>query len=210
MTTPSDPNQPPQNEPPQNEPPQNEPPQFNKPPSQPAPPNQPQWGPPPPSPQYGPPPNQPGMFPNAPAYAQPLPTDAAGRVLDPASGIYLPPGVVLASNGRRIGAYFLAIPLFIVTLAIGYVIWGLIVWGRGTTPALQVLGMKCYRVDNGEVPDWGRMFLREFVGRFLVESIVGIIGIISFILMLTTPKRQALHDMIATTTVVHDPNKILS
>ena len=29
-----------------------------------------------------------------------------------------------------------AIPLAIVTLGIGYVIWGLIVWGNGQTPAL--------------------------------------------------------------------------
>ena len=38
---------------------------------------------------------------------------------DPASGVLLPEGVVLASVGRRIGAWFLAIPLVIVTLFIG-------------------------------------------------------------------------------------------
>ena len=35
----------------------------------------------------------------------------------------LPPGVELASRGRRTGAFFLAIPLYVVTLAIGYIIW---------------------------------------------------------------------------------------
>lgn len=45
---------------------------------------------------------------------------------DQASGLTLPQGVQLATPGRRIGAYFLAIPLAIVTLGIGYAIWGLI------------------------------------------------------------------------------------
>jgi hypothetical protein len=31
--------------------------------------------------------------------------------------------VVVAPTGRRVGAYFLAIPLIIVTLVIGYLIW---------------------------------------------------------------------------------------
>ena len=66
----------------------------------------------------------------------------------PAIDLGLPPGVVLAPKGRRIGAYFLAFPLAIITLGIGYVIWGLIAWGKGTTPALQVLGMKVWSVND--------------------------------------------------------------
>ena len=82
------------------------------------------------------------------------------------NGLYIPPGTELASHGRRIGAWFLAIPLFIVTLGIGYIVWGLILWTEGTSPALKVLGMRVWRV--------------------------------------------ALHDMIASTTVLYDPNKLLA
>src|SRR5216683_66769 len=71
-----------------------------------------------------------------------------GMYLDQASGLMLPEGTELASVGRRIGAYFLAIPLTIVTLGIGYIIWGLIIWGNGQTPALQVLGMRCWRPED--------------------------------------------------------------
>jgi uncharacterized RDD family membrane protein YckC len=179
--------------------------QYGPPPGQ-------QYGSPPPGQQFAPPPGQPGPggYPAAPVYSQPPPRDPQGRIFDPASGLYLPPGVELASHGRRIGAYFLAIPLAIVTLVIGYIIWGLIVWGRGTTPALQVLGMKCYRVDNGEVPTWWRMVLREVVGGIATGALSFITELTSFILFLTTQKRQALHDLIATTTVVYDPNKVLS
>jgi len=127
---------------------------------------------------------------------------------DQVSGLSLPEGVQLASTGRRIGAYFLAIPLAIVTLGIGYAIWGLIIWGSGQTPALQVLGMRCWKPETGRVPGWGTMALREIIGR-IVDGILGITLLVSFILMLTRPDRRCLHDLVAGTVVVHDPNKIL-
>ena len=68
-----------------------------------------------------------------------------------------------ALPGRRIGAFFPAIPLVIITLGIGYVVWGLIVWANGQTPALQVLGMRCFRPENNRVAGFGWMALREIV-----------------------------------------------
>jgi uncharacterized RDD family membrane protein YckC len=127
---------------------------------------------------------------------------------DQASNLTLPQGTVLAGVGRRIGAYFLAVPLFIDTLGIGYAIWGLIVWAQGTTPALQVLGMRCYRPETGQVANWGYMALREIVGR-LVESVIFIVAIVSFIFMCARPDRRTIHDMVAGTVVLHDPNKVL-
>jgi len=133
-----------------------------------------------------------------------------GMYFDQASGLVLPQGVELASSGRRIGAYFLAIPLAIVTLGIGYVIWGLIVWANGQTPALQVLGMRCWRPEDGRVPGFWWMALREVVGR-LLESIVWVItSTVSFIFMLTRPDRRCIHDLIAGTVVLYDPNKVLA
>lgn len=133
-----------------------------------------------------------------------------GLYFDQASGLMLPQGVALAPVGRRIGAYFLAIPLALVTLGVGYIIWGLIVWGRGQTPALQVLGMRCWRPETGRIASWWWMALREIVGRF-VEGILAVITLlISFILMLSSKERKSLHDMIAGTVVVYDPNKVLA
>jgi uncharacterized RDD family membrane protein YckC len=163
---------------------------------------------PPPAAGYAPPTQAP-----APAYGlgQPAATAVAtGLYFDQASGLNLPQGVELASVGRRIGAFFLAIPLAIVTLGIGYVIWGLIVWGSGTTPALQVLGMRCWRPETGQVPGWWWMALREVVGR-IVDGILSIITyLVSFILMCSRPDRRCLHDLIAGTVVLHDPNKVLA
>jgi uncharacterized RDD family membrane protein YckC len=132
-----------------------------------------------------------------------------GLYFDPVSGLNLPQGTQLASVGRRIGAFFLAIPLSIVTLFIGYVIWGLIVWGRGQTPALQVLGMRCWRPDTGRVANWGWMALREIIGR-IVENILSVITeLVSLILFLSTKERRSLHDLVAGTVVLHDPSKVL-
>jgi len=127
---------------------------------------------------------------------------------DAASGLTLPEGTQLASVGRRIGAFFLALPLFIVTLGIGYAIWGLIVWGRGQTPALQVLGMRCWRPETGRVAGWGWMALRETIGR-LAEAVLLITEIASFILMCVTRERKCIHDLIAGTVVLRDPDKVL-
>jgi uncharacterized RDD family membrane protein YckC len=122
----------------------------------------------------------------------------------------LPQGTQLASVGRRIGAFLLSIPLVIVTLVIGYVIWGLIVWGRGQTPALQVLGMRCYRPESGRVASWGWMALREVIGR-IIEGIVGLITqVVSFVLFVARRDHRSLHDLIAGTVVLHDPNKVLA
>ncbi|SRR5581483_1971857 len=170
----------------------------------------------PPQEHPAPPPPQPMGYPQAPppppvgTYGKPgTAVVGTGMYYDQASGLTLPQGTELASVGRRIGAYFLAIPLAIVTLGIGYIIWGLIVWAQGTTPALQVLGMRCFRPEEGRVPGWGHMALREVVGSWLVESFLFIVAIISFILMCARPDRRTIHDMVAGTVVLHDPNKVL-
>lgn len=138
---------------------------------------------------------------------QPVP---AGMYLDQQSGLMLPQGTQLANPGRRIGAFFLAIPLIIITLGIGYVIWGLIAWGNGQTPTLQVLGMRCFRPETDRVAGFWWMALRETVGR-IADSILGIFTeATSFIFMLTRHDRKTIHDLVAGTVVLRDPNKVLA
>lgn len=84
----------------------------------------------------------------------------------------LPQGTGLASPGRRIGAFLLAIPLGIITLGIGYLVWGLIVWPGGQAPALQVLGMRCFRPQDNRVAGFGSMALRE-IAAGAVEGTLG-------------------------------------
>ncbi len=138
-----------------------------------------------------------------------VPPPVPGMKFDPATGLTLPEGVVLAPSGRRIGAFFLAIPLSIVTLGIGYLIWGAVVWGRGQTPALQVLGMRCWRPETGRVAGWGWMAMREILGR-LADGILSVITLlVSLILMLSSKDRRCLHDLVAGTVVLYDPDGVL-
>jgi uncharacterized RDD family membrane protein YckC len=167
---------------------------------------------PPPAPGQAPPYAGLPAAPPAPLGYGPYPAAAVpqGMYLDQESGLMLPEGTQLASVGRRIGAWFLAIPLAIVTLGIGYIIWGLIVWGNGQTPALQVLGMRCWRPETNRVAGFWYMALREIVGRFLEGILGAITEITSFVLMVAGRERKAIHDYIAGTVVLHDPNKVLA
>jgi uncharacterized RDD family membrane protein YckC len=167
---------------------------------------------------YGQQPGEAYSQPSGPAYTPAPPVPAGygygqypnavpqGMYFDQLSGLNLPDGTQLASVGRRIGAFFLAIPLIIVTLGIGYVVWGLIVWGNGQTPALQVLGMRAWRPETNKVAGFWFMALRETVGR-IVDHILGLIT--EIVLFVAGKKHQALHDLVAGTVVLYDPDKVL-
>jgi uncharacterized RDD family membrane protein YckC len=172
---------------------------------------------------YGQQPGEAYAQPSGPAYTPAPPVPAGygygqypnvappGLYFDPPSGLNLPDGTELASVGRRIGAYFLSLPLFIGTLGIGYVIWGVIVWGRGQTPALQVLGMRVWRPETSKVAGFWYMALREIVGHVLLGAILTFITeITSFVLFVAGRKHQALHDLIAGTVVLRDPDNVLA
>ena len=133
-----------------------------------------------------------------------------GMYVDQESGLLLPDGTELASVGRRIGAGFLTIPLAIATLGVGYIIWGLIVWGNGQTPALQVLGMRAWRPETGRVAGFWFMALREIPGR-IINHVLGMVTLLtSFVLFVAGRQHKALHDWIAGTVVLHDPDKVLA
>jgi len=133
-----------------------------------------------------------------------------GMYIDQASGLLLPNGTELASVGRRIGAGFLSIPLVIATLGIGYIIWGLIVWGNGQTPALQVLGMRAWRPEANRVAGFWIMALREIPGR-IINHVFGLVTLLtSFVLFVAGRQHKALHDWIAGTVVLHDPDRVLA
>jgi uncharacterized RDD family membrane protein YckC len=132
-----------------------------------------------------------------------------GMYFEPTSELLLPDGVQLASVGRRIGAWFLSLLLMVVTLGIGYIIWGVIAWGKGTSPSLQVLGMRCWKPTENRVATWGTMALRDIVGTIAQGILSFITGLVSFILFLTGKRHQSLPDLIGGTVVVYDPNKVL-
>ena len=152
--------------------------------------------------------NQPGMMMPPPGYgpgmaAPPIP---AGMYFDQLSGYVLPNGTELASVGRRVGSYFLSSLLCLVTLGIGYLIWGAISWSRGQTPTQQVLGMQTWRPQTRANATWGEQFLREV--SILLYGIP-LVGFVSFFMFVSSKERRAIHDHIGGTIVLYDPNKVL-
>ena len=121
----------------------------------------------------------------------------------------LPKHVPLSSPGRRLGGYLLEIVLVLVTLGIGWLIWSFIVWGRGQTPAKQVLRMRVVALDAGRSASWGRMFLREFIAKPVIGVVSWLtLGIVNFWLVWDA-RNQELWDKVVGTVVVTDRERAL-
>jgi hypothetical protein len=167
----------------------------------------------PPAEYPGYPGQQGGPGPYGPYGGQPGPYGQPGPPLDPwqaGAQLGLPDGVVLASPGRRIGAWFLAIPLALATCGIGYLVWGAIVWGRGTSPALQVLGMRAWKPERRGVAGWGDMAARNGLDWLIAVVTCSISSLVSFVMFLVDePLHRTLADRVGGTVIVHDPHRRL-
>jgi len=152
--------------------------------------------------------NPQAMMASTPAYGMPGMSVPSGMYYDPESALTLPNGTTLASPGLRIGAYFLAGLLWIVTLFIGYLIWGAITWRDGRTPTQQLLGMRCWKPQTRTTATWGTMLLRGLSMAVIDGIAFG--GLVSFVMFLVNKDRRTLYDHISGVVVLHDPNKVLS
>jgi hypothetical protein len=111
-----------------------------------------------------------------------------------------------ATPMSRLGAHLLEMVLVVVTLGIGWLIWSLVVWGKGTTPAHQIL--KQYVVDSksGSTFSWGKMFLREFLIKGLLSGFISVFtfGIYYVVdsLFIIREGNQTIHDRICSSSVI--------
>ena len=112
----------------------------------------------------------------------------------------------IATPGIRLGAHLLELLLAIVTLGIGWLIWSLIVWDKGTTPGHQVLRLYVVDTKSGRTCTWGQMALREFVFKGLVGGTASLLtaGIYWVVdsLFIVREDRKTIHDLMANTIVV--------
>jgi uncharacterized RDD family membrane protein YckC len=123
----------------------------------------------------------------------------------------LPQGVRLASSGRRLGGYVLEILLAIVTLFIGWLVWALVVFSRGQTPAKQLLGMRVVKIREGAHATWGSMAIREFLAKPAIGLLAAftLIGYVLYFWLLWDNDNQELWDKMVDTIVVTDPANAL-
>ena len=86
----------------------------------------------------------------------------------------------LASFQHRLGAYALDVGLAILTLGIGWIIWSLVVWGKGQTPAKQILKIRVYAAEGRRPATWGHMAVREFLLMFAIGLGIGLLNLVTF------------------------------
>jgi uncharacterized RDD family membrane protein YckC len=68
-----------------------------------------------------------------------------------------------ASPQHRLGGIALDVALILSTCYIGWIIWSLVIWGQGLTPAKQILKMRVVSSITGKTASWGHMAIRQFL-----------------------------------------------
>ena len=127
-----------------------------------------------------------------------------GMYFDRGSWVVLPEGTRPARISQVIAAYALAVLLFILTLGAGYLVWAVVTWGQGQTPAQRLLGLRCWRPDPGRVAGRKHMAIRQVTGLLLNgELLAGV-----FILFVGE-SLNSVGDFFAGTTVLYDPENVL-
>ena len=107
-----------------------------------------------------------------------------------------------ASPIRRLMANILDGLLFVLTLVIGYIIWWLIVLGRGQTPGKQLLGIRAVRRD-GYPAGWGRTFVRKIVKGVVHSFVIGFFAN-AILLLIDDAEHRSIPDRVADTVIIYN------
>ena len=128
---------------------------------------------------------------------------------------------VFSDDGEELVGLVLTFVLALVVVAAGcWVLW-LLTLGQGQTPGKAALGIKAVDVATAEKVSWGRMFLRELAAKWLCAGLLATLfldgsfvpwlrvalialWIVSVLWPLWDKNKQALHDKVVGTTIVHE------
>lgn len=121
------------------------------------------------------------------------------------------PALRYASFQHRLGAYALDMTLAFLTLGIGWLIWSMIVWGEGQTPAKKILKLRTMNAVTGRPASWGHMGLREFlvpttvgIASLLTSGLAWIAWVVLEIVMYFNKGSRTLRDLWVKTAVVNE------
>ena len=81
-----------------------------------------------------------------------------------------------ASFQHRLASYAVDLGFALLTLGIGWLIWSMIVWGEGQTPAKKILKLRTINKVTNQPASWGHMSIREILIPFTVAIASGISG----------------------------------
>lgn len=117
-----------------------------------------------------------------------------------------PVGVRTSSPGKRLGAAILDNVLMFVTLFIGWLVWQLIIAGRGQSPAKQLLNMRVVHLPDSRPASWWRMALREVIAKPVIQIASVFTLFVLQLWLLWDKNKQELWDKMVDTVVVDDPH----
>ena len=137
----------------------------------------------------------------------------------------------LASQQHRLAAAAVDSGLLIATCYIGWIVWALILWGKGQTPGKNLLKIRVLNEPTGTPATWGQMAIRQtligsavaapyyiaYLLLFAGQNIPVLLGYIGTLLLLLAffivdivwifgPTRRRLFDYWAGTIVVNEAN----
>jgi uncharacterized RDD family membrane protein YckC len=85
-----------------------------------------------------------------------------------------------------------------IVLPIAYLVWFLSLLPKGVTPGKKLMGLQVVDYQTGSIPGFGKMFVREIVGRFISGAFSGL----GYFWAIFDKNSQAWHDKIAGTVVL--------
>lgn len=122
-----------------------------------------------------------------------------------------------AGNGIRLAAYLVDLLLAIVTCFIGWFIWSIVLWQQSTSPAKKMFGLRVSDSATGMAAPMQQMVMRELgvkVGLVVVLNLLSpavglgnyiglgnLVILASAVMVLASPSRQAVWDLVAKTRV---------
>lgn len=120
-------------------------------------------------------------------------------VLDPVIAILLYVGAIAVLGGGT-GSADVGIAVAVL-LPIIYFVWYLSLMRQGLSPGKKLLGLQVVDHQTGRIPGFGKMFVREIIGR----GISGLIFGLGYLWAIFDKNAQSWHDKIAGTVVVKSP-----
>jgi uncharacterized RDD family membrane protein YckC len=142
---------------------------------------------------------------SAPTTQPPAAPETAGYAVAAGGAVSHAP---VSSAGKRFGAYLVDGLIASITIGIGWLIWSIVLWSKGTgqSPGKKLMGMRVVSEETGQAASFGTMAKRELLVKGLLNSITfGIIFLLSVIGILGK-SRKGVWDKMAKTIVVDDPD----
>jgi uncharacterized RDD family membrane protein YckC len=116
-----------------------------------------------------------------------------------------------ASFQHRLASYVLDATLAVLTLGIGWLIWSMIVWGDGQTPAKKILKIRVRHFETGAIATWGHMAVRELlipltviIASNLTGGLAAIVWVVLEIVFYYTKNNRTLRDLWVKTAVINE------